>query len=40
MMYINIGFDYNVFHYYIKGKNLHGKITCSRDNVNTFKIKS
>ena len=25
-MNINIGFDYNVFHYYIKGKNLHGKI--------------
>ena len=39
-MNINIGFDYKVFHYYIKGKDLCGKITCSRDNVNTFKIKS
>ena len=39
MININIGFDYNVFHYYIKGKNLHGKIAYSRDNVNTFRIK-
>ena len=39
-MNINIAFGFNVFHYYIKEKNLHGKITCSRDNVNTFKIKS
>ena len=32
----NIRFNYNVFHYYIKEKNLHGKIAYSRDNVNTF----
>ena len=36
---INIRFGYNVFHYNIKGKNLCGKIACSRDNVNTFWIK-
>ena len=38
-MNINIGFNYNVFHYYIKGKNLCDKIVYSRDNVNTFRIK-
>ena len=38
-MNINIGFNYNVFHYYIKGKNLRDKIVYSRDNVNTFRIK-
>ena len=33
---IIIRFGYNVFHYDIKGKNLHDKIAYSRDNVNTF----
>ena len=33
---IYIKFNYNVFHYDIKGKILCGKIAYSRDNVNTF----
>ena len=39
MININIGFDYNVFHYYIKEKNLHGKIAYSRDKIQRDKIK-